>query len=66
MVDVDRVATLEFSPERKCMTTIVHGYQGKKCNQVLLKGAPERVLDKCTKIFTSTGEEKGLTEINRT
>lgn len=65
MKGVETVATLEFSSERKCMSTVVNGYQGMKNNQVLLKGAPERVLDKCTKIMTAMGLQEDLSEKNR-
>lgn len=50
-----RVATLDFSSERKTMSTVVMGYDGKLSNVVLLKGAPERVLEKCSTISTSSG-----------
>jgi len=44
------------------MSTVISGYQGKAGNQVLLKGAPERVISKCTKVMTSSGEEKAFSE----
>jgi len=65
MAGIDTVATLEFSSERKCMSTVVSGYQGQKSNTVLLKGAPERVLDKSSKIFKSNGEQAALSEDQR-
>jgi magnesium-transporting ATPase (P-type) len=34
---VKTVATLEFSSERKCMSTIIKGYEGKQSNTILLK-----------------------------
>ena len=61
MSSISTVATLDFSSERKCMSTIIQGYAGSKNNQVLLKGAPERVIDKCTKIMTSGGQESAFT-----
>ena len=42
------------------MSKIVKGYAGKQNNTVLLKGAPERVLEKCSKIMTSNGQESKL------
>ena len=45
---VTRVATLEFSSERKTMSTVVKGYEGSTGNTVFLKGAGDRVLQKCT------------------
>ena len=38
------------------MSTIVKGYNGKSNNQVLLKGAPERVLNKCDTVMTENGQ----------
>lgn len=60
MNKVDVVATLEFSPERKAMSTVISGYDGKKNNCVLLKGAPERVIEKCSKVLTQSGQEVDL------
>jgi|Transcript_22419 Ca2+-transporting ATPase len=57
MQGVSEVATLEFSSERKTMSTVIKGYAGHPGNQVLLKGAPERVIEKCSKIMSSKGEE---------
>lgn len=57
---VTSVATLDFSSERKAMSTVVSGYDGRKGNQVLLKGAPERVIEKCTKVLTASGQETDL------
>lgn len=37
------VATLDFTSERKTMSTVVKGFYGVQ-NSVLLKGAPERVI----------------------
>ena len=54
---VKTVATLEFSSERKAMSTVVSGYNGIAGNQVLLKGAPERVIAKCSKILLANGQE---------
>jgi len=65
MNNIESVCTLEFSSERKCMSTVVNGYRGERNNQVLLKGAPERVLDKCTKIMHQDGSQTGLSETNR-
>ena len=55
MQGVQEVATLEFSSERKAMSTIVKGYNGINNNVVLLKGAPERVLEKCSHVMTANG-----------
>ena len=65
MGQVQEVATLDFSSERKTMSKIVTGYAGKQNNVVLLKGAPERVLDKCTKIMMENGQERQMNENQR-
>ena len=49
--EFENVATLDFSSERKTMSTIIKGANGT--NVVLLKGAPERVLAKCNGIVNS-------------
>jgi len=49
-------ATLDFTSERKSMSTIVSGYKNKI--DTLLKGAPDKVLAKCTKYMSLGSEEK--------
>jgi len=66
MEGVKYVATLDFSSERKTMSTIVNGYNKLNGNQVLLKGAPERVLEKCTKVMTDSGREENLSAEQKT
>jgi Ca2+-transporting ATPase len=53
-----RVAEVPFSSERKRMTTI-HTTQGKKV--AYMKGAPEIVLERCSKIFLD-GKVQSLTK----
>lgn len=55
------VATLDFSSERKTMSTVVKA-KGASSNQVLLKGAPERVIDRCTKIMLQDGSEQEFSD----
>ena len=55
MEGINTVATLDFSSERKAMSTVVSGYGGRRGNQVLLKGAPERVIEKCSTVLTQNG-----------
>jgi Ca2+-transporting ATPase len=57
-----RVGEIPFSSERKCMTT-VHVVSGTK-KIAYMKGAPEIVLDKCTRIFAK-GKTGKLTESDR-
>ena len=59
---VKTVATLEFSSERKCMSTLIKGYEGRNCNTVMLKGAPERVVAKCTTYLDCHNNQKPLTD----
>jgi magnesium-transporting ATPase (P-type) len=56
MKTVQEIAVLDFSSERKTMSTVVKGYEGASNNTVLLKGAPERVLEKCSSFMTSSGK----------
>ena len=43
---LDSIAKLDFTSERKSMSTVVTGYKNGK--DLLLKGAPDRIMDKCT------------------
>jgi magnesium-transporting ATPase (P-type) len=43
---IKSVATLDFTSERKTMSTIVKGIENGNTNTLLLKGAPERVIEK--------------------
>jgi magnesium-transporting ATPase (P-type) len=47
---INKIATLDFTSERKAMSTVVKGYRHDK--DLLLKGAPDRILAKCTKFMT--------------
>ena len=44
------------------MSTVIKDLFGSKQNQVLLKGAPERVLDRCSKIMLQNGTEQQFTD----
>ena len=57
-----RIAEIPFSSERKCMTT-VHVGSGKK--MAYMKGAPEIVLGKCSKIFAD-GKARKITQDDQT
>ena len=52
-----KLATLEFDRNRKSMSVIVKGPAG---NQLLVKGAAECVLERCTSIMLSGGVVKPL------
>jgi len=64
---VEKVGVLEFSSERKTMSTIIKGLNLNKQagNQVLLKGAPERVIEKCKFYKNENGEVKAFTEADK-
>ena len=47
------------------MSKIIKNYGGKAGNCVLLKGAPERVVAKCSKIMKSNGQESALTDAQK-
>ena len=57
-----RIGEIPFSSERKCMTT-AHIVSGKK-KLAYMKGAPEIVLDKCTKVMVN-GRVSKLAESDR-
>ena len=43
------------------MSTVVKGYKGNS-NSLLLKGAPERVIEKCTDYKLANGEKQKFTK----
>ena len=53
------VATLDFTSERKTMSTVVKGIQAG--NSLLLKGAPERVIEKSSSYKRADGSEAQFT-----
>ena len=61
---MNRVAALEFSSERKTMSVVVKGYNGVSGNTVFLKGASDRVLDKCNSINLN-GSTQPLTSADK-
>ena len=56
---ISTLATLDFTSERKTMSTVVKGFHGVG-NSLLLKGAPERVIEKCQSYKNADGEIKAL------
>lgn len=60
--DAPRIGEIPFSSERKCMTTI-HLVSGRK-KIAFMKGAPEIVLNRCTKLY-SNGEIREMVEEDR-
>ena len=57
----EKIATLDFTSERKAMSTIVLTNGTKK---TLLKGAPDRILKKCTS-YNSLDGCRSMTEQDR-
>ena len=41
----ERIATLDFTSERKSMSTVIKGFAKAGQNSLLLKGAPERIIE---------------------
>lgn len=54
------LATQEFARDRKSMSVLLKGSDGK--NQLLVKGAPEGILKRCTQILLSDGTVTALTQ----
>ena len=44
--EVQKVCTLDFTNERKAMSTLVTGYNGTG-NSLMIKGAPEKIIKNC-------------------
>jgi len=57
------IATLDFTSQRKAMSTIVSGYKNDK--DTLLKGAPDRIIEKCTKYMSLNGGTKEMAASDR-
>ena len=53
-----KLATLEFDRNRKSMSVIVRGAGG---NSLLVKGAAECVLERCTSVMLAGGAVKPIT-----
>ena len=61
---VDKLATLEFIRDRKSMSVLVR--DGKTgANQLLVKGAPEAVLERCVSVMLPDGKVETLTAAKR-
>jgi len=59
---IEIIAKLDFTSERKAMSTVVTGYNNGK--DMLLKGAPDRIMGKCTSYMSLSGK-KQMTESDR-
>jgi len=58
------VATLEFSRDRKSMSVLCSS--GKDGNKLLVKGAPESLIERCSEIMHADGKITPLTSAGRT
>jgi P-type Ca2+ transporter type 2C len=58
-LEIETLGFLEFDSRRKMMSTVVSGFNGNH-RSLLIKGAPERLLDKCTHIRLGTGKDVEL------
>jgi len=57
-----KLATLEFTRDRKSMSVIVSGGKTRNAsNQLLVKGAPEGLLERCTHVMLANGSSVKLT-----
>lgn len=61
---LNRVAALDFTSERKLMSTVVTGFVSQG-NSTLIKGAPERVIEKCSTYKNAQGNVANLTAADK-
>lgn len=47
------------------MSTIIKGYEGNAGNTILLKGAPERVVAKCSNYINCHNKKQALSEADK-
>eukprot|EP00298_Acanthocystis_sp_HF-20_P005531 c15671_g1_i1.p1 GENE.c15671_g1_i1~~c15671_g1_i1.p1 ORF type:complete len:995 (-),score=470.58 c15671_g1_i1:117-3101(-) len=57
----EKVATLEFTRQRKSMSVLVKSVESKK-HFLYVKGAPESILERSTRILFNDGKVENLTE----
>lgn len=60
--DFDKLATMEFSRDRKSMSVIVKPSGGKKSSKcsLLVKGAPESILERCSMVALGSDPKKSV------
>ncbi|XP_065830834.1 sarcoplasmic/endoplasmic reticulum calcium ATPase 2-like isoform X2 [Oscarella lobularis] len=58
----NKLFTLEFSRDRKSMSVYVEPHSGGKEPKMFVKGAPESILDRCTRVRLSGSETVELTD----
>jgi len=57
--------SIPFNPIRKRQVEVVRPYKGCEYVRVVVKGAPEYVIQNCTKFLTSDGSVRDLDEDER-
>lgn len=62
---IKTVAALDFTSERKTMSTVVTGLEAGNRNTLLLKGAPERVIEKSKNYKREDGTLQEFTETEK-
>lgn len=62
---IKTVATLDFTSERKTMSTVVSGFESANVNTLILKGAPERVIEKSKNYKKEDGSLQDFTEADK-
>jgi len=60
--DVEKKATLEFTRDRKSMSVLCADKSQPGGNVLYVKGAPESILERCTKIMCRDGSTQDLTQ----
>lgn len=53
----DNLLNLAFSPIQKRQTTVVRDHSTPDIVRIIVKGAPEYIIDLCTKILVESGNE---------
>lgn len=61
---LNKIATLDFTSERKLMSTVVTGFVSQG-NSILIKGAPERVIQRCITYKNAQGNIANLTAADK-
>lgn len=57
----DKLATFEFTRDRKSMSVLVASQDESKCTRLLTKGAPEAILERCSYVRLHDGSKAPLT-----
>jgi len=55
-LNIEKIGVLEFDSNRKMMSSIVSGFSKNHSKSLLLKGAPEKLIQNCSSIKLGNGE----------